>query len=352
MVALESEELKNIVANFTSVFKQAPKFPNVRDVRITFDGYWEDSYDADQCREISIAVCVHILIATSISLRQMNRLRSLDIDIWPVAANNKVLLSSPDLTAVLSTISVLEILIIPSRMHPNSSVDISYSWLKSASHNLTTLTIYGETYEDFQSRPVYDFRGVHFPNPRHLNLVNPVSLHDWQLNWILAHGNTLEKLVLYSTAIVSYVSVDDRFGDFSEIPISADQVEKARSDPSHLCRYTSRWSSFFNQLEAQLPKLKTFVFTADHTWNTTPDPDLTPWGALMDRSSRYIGWAPSGDPEGSCWDDLGTFLEIFKIHLPRSRISRNPPIDWNEVAYDEDRATYNKVRSTRQSSCG
>lgn len=44
--------------------------------------------------------------------------------------------------------------------------------------------------------PGIDFRGLHLPHLRTLALNRMTFTHDWQVDWILSHGATLQALLL------------------------------------------------------------------------------------------------------------------------------------------------------------
>ena len=74
-------------------------------------------------------------------------------------------------------------------------------WLRPASKSLTTLSLYGDDFWGWC--PKVDFRHLHFPNLRILALGNFTFSHDWQVEWISDHGQTLEELYLDDCPILT-----------------------------------------------------------------------------------------------------------------------------------------------------
>lgn len=72
--------------------------------------------------------------------------------------------------------------------------ELPKTWLAHCAGNLTSLTIHCDTFWGYF--PKCDWRGIHFPKLKKLELGNYTFSHDWQLDWILSHGKTLEVLVL------------------------------------------------------------------------------------------------------------------------------------------------------------
>jgi hypothetical protein len=81
--------------------------------------------------------------------------------------------------------------------------ELPSTWLKPCSENLTSLTLHAVEWWGYY--PKCDFRGLHFPKLKFLELGNYTFTHDWQMEWIYSHGDTLETLVLDDAVIVQRI---------------------------------------------------------------------------------------------------------------------------------------------------
>jgi hypothetical protein len=126
--------------------------------------------------------------------------------------NKPALVTSEKFTKLLKRITNLRLRIIMEEVEaaPSHSWDLKEmhtffhelpsTWLKPCSENLTSLTLH--VVEWWGYYPKCDFRGLHFPRLKFLELGNYTFTHYWQMEWIYSHGDTLETLVLDDAVIV------------------------------------------------------------------------------------------------------------------------------------------------------
>jgi hypothetical protein len=170
--------------------------------------------------------------------------------------------------------------------------DFPNTWLKPASQNLESLTIHGDDCWGYM--PKCDFRGLHFPKLRKLELANYSISHDWQLDWILSHTSTLEELILNEVTITSYVY---NYGTPDPEKYPTNPVDL--SGGSFSFEIPAKWSHLFSQFESRLPKLKRFKFGTGGSYIfPSPGSDNSTWAAHFD---------------GEKWDTIGLFERRYQI---------------------------------------
>ncbi|CAI6338680.1 unnamed protein product [Periconia digitata] len=128
-------------------------------------------------------------------------------------------------------------------------------WLKPTQSQLTRLSIDSASYWGFY--PVCDLRGIHFPNLRDLSLGSWSITHDWQIDWILSHGSTLEKLNLDDCPIVTHLVVDERQKpeDWTGRPV----LYHNSVPTDFMVEISMRWYHIFPRFQQSLPRLVQFA---------------------------------------------------------------------------------------------
>lgn len=370
-VALNLMQLRTILAEMKELMMQTPKLLNVRDIEITFNGYdcSSDHYVGpdhilflDTRHYLTRAdFCVDVLTTLFNTLQQIDGLRFLSIENLPNMnmVNKESLVSSQSFTATLSKISKLRISMVPFyscflERRRSHFAALSKTWLKPASHCLTSLTLrYGDRYP-WKYRATCDFGDLHFPKLKHLSLQSFVFTRDRQLDWVLSHGKTLEQLSFRDVAIASYLVKHGLEDFYYFLP------DGEAENQTEVWEYGRRWSHYFNHFEEQLPNLRSFEFEkrlradfknvfASYSGNSNEidnlDSDTTPWATILNNHGRYIGFENSSRLNSQVWLPLNDF--IANVTNPRWPLKfTKSPINWNIVAYDEDRAAYNKVCRT------
>ena len=72
---------------------------------------------------------------------------------------------------------------------------LSKAWLRPVHEHLTHLTLFVDTYWGWA--PAFPAaRSLHLAKLKYLALGNFTFAHDWQVDWILAHGSSLKTLIM------------------------------------------------------------------------------------------------------------------------------------------------------------
>jgi hypothetical protein len=144
-------------------------------------------------------------------------------------------------------------------IHKMFNDDLLEHWLKPLQDQLTHLTIYCDAY--WGVWPRCDLRTVHFPQLKSLTLGNFSIVHDWQVDWILSHGSTLEELHFDDCPITIALRLfpEQCRANFPELMTDTDD-----RDPEDLREYIKddvslRWHDVLPRFQARLPHLKSFV---------------------------------------------------------------------------------------------
>ena len=127
-------------------------------------------------------------------------------------------------------------------------------WLTPVSQGLTTLSLDAGDYWGYN--PKIDFSRTHFPKLKTLALGHYLWSHDWQLQWLLSHGGTLEHLYMeMSPLLVQYRSSHEL--DNEGYPLALEEVYTVWSR-SATRNYTRRWSYYLTEIAGGLHHLQTF----------------------------------------------------------------------------------------------
>ncbi|TVY84612.1 hypothetical protein LSUE1_G002214, partial [Lachnellula suecica] len=294
---LDAENNKRL-QTFKKAISSIGGFPNLRKVAITFDDrvyvdigyYWRGEVPKE-----NVQFRTEVLTTLFASLRNVNALYSLSFQKIQ-NLNDKTLTTSPDFLHTLGRISELKMDIATEDIEASPEADLGIIelhdffdeladvWLKPACNNLTSLALHCDKYWGYV--PKADFRDLHFPKLKKLDLDNYTFSHEWQLGWLLSHGGTLEELVLEDASIVSHIygsGPKDEEG-YPVIPSSADFEE------SHSGHYSGKWHDFFSQFEEQMPKLGMFEFASENWRGDASKPGSAPWENTGSGDHRYMAF--------------------------------------------------------------
>lgn len=209
-----------------------------------------------------------IILALNHPEHPAEQLRSLSICNMQDVTNYD-LVKSADFKAVLSRLDSFELCVVTEEQDaaPESEIelverhiffgrDLRQYWLEPLQDKLVNLKIYSNC--PWGYLPKCDLRGLHFPRLKTLSLGNMTFTHDWQLDWIISHGDTLELLTLDDCPIVHEAMI---LGDLdSERYLAVDDIEGPLwhgKEPVHWA-YIPRWHDYFRKLHRGLPHLQRF----------------------------------------------------------------------------------------------
>ncbi|TGO61084.1 hypothetical protein BCON_0030g00420 [Botryotinia convoluta] len=210
--------------------------------------------------------------------------------------NDASLSGSKDFLAVLKRITNLRMRIVVEyeKATPESS------WSLPPMHDFFT---------ELPSTWLCDWRGVHFPKLKKLELGNYTFSHDWQLDWILSHGETLEVLKLNDCPILAGIK---HLGDLDDENYAMTPMDNG-GVPT-IWHYKTKWADYFQKMQNNLPKLRLLQvgsgewemgenFDGDEIrWAEEPSKDV---GGTYNRFDPPIAYPYNSDekPVGGLYDN-------------------------------------------------
>lgn len=249
------------------------KFPNLTHLEIEFSCVCAmisphdfSRTDPEENHEFRTQVLACIFAALNDAEYPTPNLKSLTIKNLQ-NVNDEMLVRSEDFANVLKRISELRLQIVTE--HDSASPERQWDfpemhtfmeelpkvWLEPARENLTALTIHMDDYWGYV--PKCDLRSVYFPRLKRLELGNWTVTHDWQIDWILSHKDTLEELIMDECPVVRCME------NFGQLDAEKYPANPRRCFGSKVAwRYGGRWSEIFRKMKEGLPRLKMLKFGA------------------------------------------------------------------------------------------
>jgi hypothetical protein len=219
--------------------------------------------------------------------------------------SNYELMKSDDFKTVISRLDTLELSIATEECDasPESEIDcperhvffgkdlIKY-WLAPIQPKLVNLKLYSNCYWGYL--PKCDFRPLHFPHLKSLAFGNMTFTHDWQIDWIASHGQTLQSLTLDDCPIVHDALLSDQNLDAEGYVVLQENGSLQSHAADNPWSYATRWHDSFRKLAAGLPCLQRFGI-GHGPWNSGYSEDRTTSAFLAAaelparlRASRYV----------------------------------------------------------------
>lgn len=317
---------------FKDMLSDVGLFKNLRRVELKFDhevvGNDDDaSGHHKEWTEYREPFFRHILAALNHSEHPADKVHSLSIANLHDLTNYDTM-RSEDFKAVISRLDTLELLVATQDEDASPEHEIEFAerhrffgkdlvefWLAPSQQNLVNLKLYSTCY--FGYLPKCDLRGIHFPHLKTLALGNMTFTHDWQIDWIVSHGATLESLTLDDCPIITDALVYNTIENDRYVKLNDDYTLATADDPI-FWSYPTRWHSYFDKLTTGLPHLRRFgvgVGPWDNCYGC--DRGTAPFEAAAQLSARLVaerygifhgGTGPSQwiAPEGArdqCGDD-------------------------------------------------
>jgi hypothetical protein len=274
-------------ATFKRTLNAIGLFRSLRRIELKYDDQVEgptadaeDRYEPDvkETREYRDTFFRKLLRALNHPDHPASKLTSISIMHLQDWVNAEVATSS-DYKALLSRLESLELCIVSERdsaapenemliseRHDFYSEQLRKFWLQPLQEigKLTNLKLYGMI--SWGYLPKCDLRGLHFPKLRSLSLGNMTFTHDWQLEWIVSHGSSLESLTLHNCPIIPDTELSHRL-DADNYPIlTGIRQPTGRGKPVQFCsKYAARWHHYFHRFRTELPRLRHLAVTHG-TW--------------------------------------------------------------------------------------
>ena len=258
---------------FKALLNDIGLFKNLRRVELKFD--WEvvglhgyDSGNHKEWKEYREPFLRNFFRALNHSEHPASKLHSLSIVNLHDVSDYETL-RSDDFKAVLSRIDTLELCIAteeqsaapeseieyPER-HQFFGIDLIELWLAPVQQNLVNLKIYSNCYWGYL--PKCDLRTLHFSKLKSLAFGNMTFTHDWQLDWIISHGRTLESLTLDDCPIVHDAMVAETLDPERYVKLQDDKTLLWDPDIETTWSCSSRWHDYFRKMTTGLPRLQHF----------------------------------------------------------------------------------------------
>ena len=285
---------------FKTMLNDIGMFKNLRRVELKFDwqvrgaASWDDDGSHKERTEYREPFLRNFFRALNHSEHPASKVHSLSICNLHDLSNYETL-RSEDFKAVLSHIDTLELGIATEELEACPEREIEYPerhqffgadlidlWLAPVQHHLVNLKLYSNCYWGYL--PKCDLRKLRFPRLQGLALGRMTFTHDWQLDWILSHGQTLESLTLYDCPIVHEAKVaqatdSERYVQLQDGTVAWDL------DNDTTWSYGSRWHDYFHRMTTGLPRLQHFGM-AHHPWGVDYDEGIaTPAFYDVERSA-------------------------------------------------------------------
>ena len=273
-----AEDDGELPATFKRMLSDIGLFRNLRRIELVYDYIvegltgrsWTDARENFEYRDVFFR---KFLSAVNHAEHPASKLNSLSIHNLQDCVNADTA-TSPDFMALLSHLDELELLVlseekddeyeirIPER-HEFYSGQLRRYWLQPLSEigRLKSLKLYGSI--SWGYLPKCDLRGLHFPKLKSLSLGNMTFTHEWQLEWILSHGDSLECLTLRACPIIPDIELIWR-ADADGYPILPNPYPgtgRGRPPIAARSKYHSRWHDYFHGFRTKLPHLRRFAVT-------------------------------------------------------------------------------------------
>ncbi|KAH8701311.1 hypothetical protein GQ44DRAFT_717848 [Phaeosphaeriaceae sp. PMI808] len=184
--------------------------------------------------------------------------------------------------------------------------ELNKHWLIPLQNQLTNLTLFSNDF--FGVYPRWDTRGLHFPHLQSLSLGMWSIAHDWQIEWLLSHANTLEELYLEECPIVNSTQNSNMGPD--ELSITNTYNNEGQFFPK------LRWHTVLSLVSKRMKRLRRFSMVHGDSYS------LSPPYAINRQSFPEHGVLPSRIVPGRyCVFDDGTLPSPWVQHFYRHGLS-------------------------------
>lgn len=142
-------------------------------------------------------------------------------------------------------------------LHAGFTQDLLNAWLKPLGGQLTHLTLYGAE-SMWGIWPLVDLRNIPtFVRLKSLSFGNLTIAHDWQIEWIVSHAETLEELILDDCPIVTALRMDEKpaKANFPDLPV----LRSGRMGNDYFTQVPLRWHAVLERFRIEMPQLHHFA---------------------------------------------------------------------------------------------
>lgn len=363
-------EINGVLSSaFKAMLGDIGLFPHLRRVKLKFD--WQvagpsgdDSGNNKEWTEYREPFFQGVLRALNHPEHPASKVHSLSIRNLQDYSNYDIL-RSEDFKAVLSRLDTLELSIATEENEgsPENSIhlverhrffgkDLIEFWLAPLQPNLVHLKIYSNCYWGYLPR--CDFRSLRFPRLNSLTFGNMTFTHDWQLDWVTSHGDTLQSLILDDCPIVHDAMISERLDPERYVELEDDYSIPRLGEERAVWTYSPRWHDFFRKLATGFPHLRRFgmghgpwynCFGAD---NATPAFEASASLPASIEAARYVifhsgtGPSPWIEPEGSGWgeDPTAKITELENQYDCCWDTDDDPPLPSYPDCWDRDQEAF------------
>jgi hypothetical protein len=383
-------EINGVLSSaFKTMLDNIGLFKNLRRVELKFEwqvrglASWDDDGNHKERTEYREPFLRNFFRALNHPEHPASKVQSLSICNLHDLSNHETL-RSEDFKVVLSRVDNLELGIATEERKAGPEREIEYSerhqffgtdlidlWLAPVQHNLVNLKLYSNCYWGYL--PKCDLRKLRFPRLKGLAFGRMTFTHDWQLDWIISHGQTLESLTLYDCPIIHDAKVA-RATDSERYVKLQDGTVEWDLDNVTTWSYGSRWHDYFHKMTIGLPGLQHFGM-AHHPWghnydesNATPAFHDTERSAFETSASlpallqggRYlifdwaVPWVGPGGGYYGVYSDCTEKITELELQYECGGEIDEPPLypdcwDRDQEAFDAFMAGVNRQRARIQS---
>jgi hypothetical protein len=383
-------EINGVLSSaFKTMLDNIGLFKNLRRVELKFEwqvrglASWDDDGNHKERTEYREPFLRNFFRALNHPEHPASKVQSLSICNLHDLSNHETL-RSEDFKVVLSRVDNLELGIATEERKAGPEREIEYSerhqffgtdlidlWLAPVQHNLVNLKLYSNCYWGYL--PKCDLRKLRFPRLKGLAFGRMTFTHDWQLDWIISHGQTLESLTLYDCPIIHDAKVAQATDSERYVKLQDGTVEWDLDNVT-TWSYGSRWHDYFHKMTIGLPGLQHFGM-AHHPWghnydesNATPAFHDTERSAFETSASlpallqggRYlifdwaVPWVGPGGGYYGVYSDCTEKITELELQYECGGEIDEPPLypdcwDRDQEAFDAFMAGVNRQRARIQS---
>ncbi|KAF2011107.1 hypothetical protein BU24DRAFT_427314 [Aaosphaeria arxii CBS 175.79] len=189
-------------------------------------------------------------------------------------------------------------------------------FLEPMRENLTHLSIFANDY--WGMYPHCDLTGLKLPRLKSLAFGNWSIAYEHQIEWVIAHGDTLEELVLDDCPIVHTARMDVAIAD-NRWPAPRGGTGRGGDFDSDRYMFPSmRWGALFRRFQTELLRLRRFAIGHGNWDNDRAFEERYELPAKLEKT-RYIvfnyGIGPSAwlEYSGRSWEDYGHWRDCEQI---------------------------------------